>query len=219
LPPETAPQHTRGELQRKLRGLYVIIDPEATGERDPLDVARQAIDGGARLLQYRDKTREKGVQLLVARALQALCRQTGALFFVNDHADLALAIEADGVHLGQRDLPIAVVRNIVPPTMLIGASTNNADEARVAEANSADYVSVGRLFPTASKSDTRPATLDMLREVKAAVSLPVCAIGGITESNIGNVIAAGADMAAVISAVIGADDVRDETERLAKRFT
>ena len=187
-------------------------------ERDEPGIAAQAIEGGARLIQLRDKTREKGLQLPVALALQALCREAGTLFFVNDHVDLALAAGADGVHLGQKDLPVDVVRRLVPPGMLIGCSTNNPDEARRAEAEGADYVSVGRLFPTGSKADTRPATLDTLRSVKAAVSVPVCAIGGIDESNIDDVLAAGADMVSVIAAVIGADDVRAAARRLAARF-
>lgn len=186
--------------------------------RDEPGIAAQAIEGGARLIQLRDKTREKGLQLPVALALQALCRETGALFFVNDHVDLALAAGAGGVHLGQKDLPVDVVRRLVPPGMLIGCSTNNPDEARRAEAEGADYVSVGRLFPTGSKADTRPATLDTLRAVKAAVSIPVCAIGGIAESNVDEVIAAGADMVSVIAAVIGAHDVREAARRLASRF-
>ena len=210
----------------KLRGLYVIIDPAVapgpstalrTG-RDELEVARAALDGGARLIQLRDKAREKGLQLPVAEALRALCRERGALFIVNDHVDLALAAGADGVHVGQKDLPVAAVRRIVPPEMLIGCSTNNAEEARGAEADGADYVSVGRLFPTGSKNDTRPATAETLRAVKAAVSLPVCAIGGINESNIDDVLAAGADMAAVIAAVIAAPDVTAAARRLAERF-
>ena len=216
--PDTTPSSPRHQLQTRLRGLYVIFDPELAGERDPLKITRQAIEGGARLVQYRDKLREKGVQLPIVRALQALCRQHGALFFVNDHVDLALAIGADGVHLGQRDLPVSVVRNIVPPQMLIGCSTNNPDEARLAEAAGADYISVGRLFPTESKVDTRPATLDTLRNVKSTVSVPVCAIGGINPSNIDDVIEAGADMAAVISAIVLADDVREAAKRLAARF-
>lgn len=186
--------------------------------RDELEIAGQAIEGGARLIQLRDKTREKGLQLPVAQALQGLCRETGALFFVNDHVDLALAAGAGGVHLGQKDLPVDVVRRLVPPGMLIGCSTNNPDEARRAEAEGADYVSVGRLFPTGSKADTRPATLDTLRSVKAAVSVPVCAIGGIDESNIDDVIAAGADMVSVIGAVVATDDVRQAASRLASRF-
>lgn len=208
----------RHGLRGRLRGLYVIIDPEATRGRDEAVIAAEAIEGGAHLIQLRDKAREKGLQLPVARQLQAICREGGALFFINDHVDLALAVEADGVHLGQKDLPVAVVRRLVPRGMIIGCSTNNADEARKAEADGADYVSVGRLFPTGSKQDTRPATLETLRAVKAAVSLPVCAIGGIDESNIDDVIAAGADMVSVIAAVVAADDVRAAARRLAANF-
>ncbi len=202
----------------ELHGLYVIIDPSITAERDETDVARRAIEGGARLLQWRDKTREKGLQLPVAQAIRPLCREAGALFLVNDNVDLALAADADGVHLGQNDLPVAVVRRIVPREMIVGCSTNNPGEARQAEADGADYVSVGRLYETGSKSDTRPATLETLRAVKAAVSVPVCAIGGINESNIDAVIAAGADMVAVIAAVVAAADVRQAARRLATRF-
>ena len=158
------------------------------------------------------------MQLPLAASLASLCREAGALFVVNDHLDLALAAGADGVHVGQKDLPVAVVRRIAGPAMVIGCSTNNADEARKAEADGADYVSVGRLFETGSKSDTRPATVDSVREVKAAVSVPVCAIGGINESNIDGVIAVGADMVAVISPVCAAPDPREAARRLAERF-
>ena len=132
--------------------------------------------------------------------------------------DLALAVGADGVHVGQKDLPVAVVRRLVVPHMIIGASTNNPDEARRAEADGADYVSVGRLFETGSKADTRPATAETIRAVKAVVSVPVCAIGGINETNIDEVIDAGADMAAVIGAVCAADDPREAARRLAAGF-
>jgi thiamine-phosphate pyrophosphorylase len=158
----------------------------------------------------RDKSREKGLQLPLAEALADLCRDAGIPFIVNDHVDL--------VHAGQRDLPVTVVRRIMGERAIIGASTNNADEARQAEADGADYVSVGRLYETGSKSDTRPATTDTIRAVKAAVSLPVCAIGGINETNIDEVIAAGADMAAVISAVCAAADAKEATRQLAGRF-
>jgi thiamine-phosphate pyrophosphorylase len=157
--------------------------------------------------------------LPLAESVAALCREAGVPFIVNDHVDLALAAEADGVHVGQKDLPVAVVRRLVGPEMIIGASTNNPDEARRAEADGADYVSVGRLYDTTSKSDTRPATTDTIRAVKAAVSIPVCAIGGINESNIDDVIAAGADMAAVIGAVCAASDPRKAARRLAARFS
>ena len=184
-------------MRDKLRGLYVIIDPAVAPGRDGVQIARAALDGGAQLIQLRDKTHEKGLQLPVAEALQRLCRERGALFIVNDHVDLALAVGADGVHVGQKDLPVSVARRLVPREMLIGCSTNNADEARRAEADGADYVSVGNLFGTSSKEDARPATLETLREVKAAVRIPVCAIGGINETNVASVIAAGADMAEI----------------------
>ena len=206
------------DQRQRLHGLYVIIDPPAAPGRDELDIARQAIAGGARLIQLRDKTGEKGLQLPVARALLDLCRDAGVPFIVNDHVDLALAVNADGVHVGQRDLPVSVVRGLVPRQMIVGCSTNNAEEAEQAEADGADYVSVGRLFPTGSKSDTRPANVDTIRSVKGAVRLPVCAIGGINESNIDEVIAAGADMVAVIAAVIAAPNVREAAWRLAARF-
>ena len=208
-----------GAVRRdSLRGLYVIIDPAACGERDPLEIAKQALEGGARLLQLRDKTREEGLQLPLAESLVRICREAGVPFIVNDHVDLARAVDAAGVHVGQKDLPVAVVRRLVRPAMIIGASTNNPDEARRAEADGADYVSVGRLYETASKTDTRPATTDTIRAVKATVSIPVCAIGGINESNIDAVIAAGADMVAVISVVCAAEDPREAARRLAERF-
>lgn len=205
-------------MREKLRGLYVIIDPAVPGGRDPLSIAREALAGGARLVQLRDKQREKGLQLPLADALASLCQEAGAVFIVNDHVDLALACGAAGVHVGQKDLPVAAVRRIVPPGFIVGCSTNNPEEAWRAEADGADYVSVGRLFPTGSKADTRPATLDTLRSVKASVSVPVCAIGGINESNVADVIEAGADMVAVIEAVCAAEDPREAARRLAARF-
>ena len=205
-------------MKQRLRGLYVIIDPDVAAGRDEVEVARQALAGGARLIQLRDKRRDKGVQLPIAGALRSLCQEHGALFIVNDHVDLALAVEAHGVHVGQKDLPVSVVRRLAPREMIVGCSTNNPEEAVRAEADGADYVSVGRLFPTGSKEDTRPATTETLRAVKAAVSLPVCAIGGIDETTIDEVVAAGANMAAVIAAVVTAPDVREAARRLAARF-
>ncbi len=208
----------KAAVRMRLRGLYVIIDPSLAEGREEVEIGRKALAGGARLLQLRDKTREKGLQLPIARALRAMCRERGAPFIVNDHVDLALAVDADGVHVGQKDLPVSAVRRLVPRKMIVGCSTNNPEEARRAEADGADYVSVGRLFATGSKQDTRPATTEALRAVKAAVSVPVCAIGGITEANIDEALAAGADMAAVIAAVIAAPDVTAAARRLAARF-
>jgi len=130
-------------MREKLRGLYVIIDPSATDGRNETDIARQAIEGGARLIQWRDKTREKGLQLPVVEALRRLCSDAGVLFIVNDDVDLALAVAANGVHVGQEDLPVAVVRRLVSREVIVGCSTNNPDEAGRAQADGANYVSVG----------------------------------------------------------------------------
>jgi thiamine-phosphate pyrophosphorylase len=199
------------------RGLYLIIDPEVAGDRPEEEIARQAIEGGARLVQLRDKQREKGLQLPVARRLKEVCAQAGVPLIINDHLDLALAAEADGLHVGQKDLPVSIVRRLMP-NAIIGCSTNNVEEALRAQADGASYVSVGRLFPTDSKADTRPATLDTLRAVKQAVHIPVAAIGGISEENIDAVLAAGADLIAVIGAVVAAPDVREAAKRLVQRI-
>jgi len=200
-----------------VHGLYVIIDPDACAGRPALAVARAAIDGGATVLQWRDKRRDKGDQLEDARAIVALCAEAGVLSIVNDHADLAIAAGAGGVHLGQHDLPVEAVRPIVGDRV-IGVSTNNPEEARRAEAAGADYVAVGSVFATNSKGATRPASPERLGEVKAAVRVPVVAIGGIDASNIAAVVAAGADAAAVISAVCGAPDPRAASATLASAF-
>jgi len=201
-----------------IRGLYVIIDPTQTRGRDPVDVVRLALAGGARVIQWRDKTRDKGEQLSQAVAIRDLCREHHALFFVNDHVDLALTLSADGAHLGQKDLPPSLVRLWLPAGFMLGVSSNTVDEARQAERDGADYVAVGAIFPTAGKEVTRPASPERLREVKAVVKVPVVAIGGINEENVDQVMAAGADAVAVISAVCLADDVEAAARRLASRF-
>ena len=152
----------------------------------------------------------------MAETLRRLCEERGALLIVNDHVDLAIVAGAHGVHVGQRDLPVSAVRLLTGRRMIIGCSTNNPEEARQAEADGADYVSVGQLFPTGSKLDTRPATLDTLRAVRAAVSVPVCAIGGINETNIATVLEAGADSICVLSAVTSVPDPRAASAKLAE---
>jgi thiamine-phosphate diphosphorylase len=206
-------------VDAKISGLYVIVDPDACLGRDALDVARKALEGGASMLQWRDKRREKGAQLPEVRALRELCAEHGALLVVNDHADLAVAAGADGVHVGQGDLPVDAVRRVVPSGFIVGASTNNVAEALEAEAAGASYIAIGSIFPTSSKEPerTRAASPARLSEVKAAVGVPVVAIGGIDASNIEEVLRAGADAVAVISAVCSADDPEQAARELAER--
>jgi thiamine monophosphate synthase len=218
-----------GEMST-IGGLYVIIDPSACRGRDPVMIAREALAGGASMIQWRDKTRDKGLQLPDARAIYDLCLENDAIFIVNDHADLALVLSSGfrpqspqssaqsqllGLHVGQGDLPVADVRRIVPAGFVVGASTNNVDEARKAEADGASYIAVGDIFGTASKEGTRSASPERLAEVRRAVSKPVIGIGGINAGNLHQVMAAGADGISVISAVCAADDPRAAAAELA----
>jgi thiamine-phosphate diphosphorylase len=208
----------------KIGGLYVLIDPAACKGRDPVEIAYQALEGGASMLQWRDKQRDKGEQLRELRAIYNLCIEHDAALIVNDHADLALVVGGEdepehggiGVHVGQKDLPLVDVVSILPNHYVIGVSTNNAEEAHHAASNGASYIAVGDIFGTASKTGTRPASLDRLAEVRAAITHPVIGIGGINASNAAQVIAAGADGIAVISAICGADDPKAAAQELVK---
>lgn len=202
----------------RVQGLYLIIDPEALGGRTEAEVTQAALVGGAQVIQLRDKRREKGLALPVAQQLQALCARHGALFIVNDDPDLALAVGADGVHLGQKDLPVHVARQLLAIDMLVGCSTAVLEEAQNAEAEGADYIAVGAMFPSPSKADTRPAGVETLRQVRAITLRPLVAIGGITEENVTEIIQAGADAVAIISAVAGAPDVKEAARRIVQRI-
>ena len=208
--------HRQAKVQ-KLKGLYVILDPSVT-RREPLEVAEAALRGGARVLQWRDKLRDKGDQLPVCRRLMELCQRHDALFILNDHADLAAACGAHGLHLGQHDLPLEGARALLKPHQLIGRSNATVEEAEESAAGGADYVAVGAIFPTGSKGDTRPAGLETLRRVAAGSHLPVVAISGINQENVGEVIAAGADAVAVISAVAAAEEPEEAARRLVQRI-
>ena len=205
----------RHERRQKVSGLYLVLDTSLLGERAPVDAARQAIEGGARVVQLRDKSGVKARTLSLAVQLAEVCALSGALFVVNDHLDVALASNADGLHVGQGDLPVDSARRLLPQGKILGCSAATLDEAVRAEQQGADYVAVGRMYPTSSKQDTRPAGPDTLRQVKHAVSIPVVAIGGINEHNVLQVVDAGADAIAVISAVLGAADIRQASRSLA----
>jgi thiamine-phosphate pyrophosphorylase len=198
---------------KQLQGLYVILDPELA-RKDPLKVAEEALKGGASAIQWRDKKSDKGDQLSICHRLKDLCQRYEALFIVNDHADLAVASGAHGLHLGQHDLPIEAARRMVPLDMLVGRSNATLKEAKASERLGADYVAVGAIFPTTTKSNTRTAGLETLRMVAKNSGVPVVAISGINEDNVRDVIRAGADAVAVISAVVSADDPGEAARRL-----
>ncbi len=193
-----------------LRGLYVILDT-ATPYAHPLaDVMRQAASAGATLFQYRDKRDSAQQAYRQALTLRAMARECGVLFIVNDRCDLALAIEADGVHLGQDDLPLALARQVMGPEALIGVSTHTAAEVEEATMGGADYLGFGPIFATGTKPDHEPVVgLDGLRQIRRLTPLPLFAIGGITLDRAEAIAQAGADGVAVISALAKAPNPTD----------
>jgi thiamine-phosphate pyrophosphorylase len=194
--------------------LYVILDRAAARGRDLDGVLEGAIAAGCRMVQLREKEWPSGRLLPLAERLRARCRAAGVTFIVNDRVDLAVAVEADGVHLGQDDLPPRVARPLLRPGMLIGVSTHSAEQARAAQAARADYVAVGSIFPTATKAGFELVGPGLLRELRPELRVPLIAIGGITAANVGEAIRAGADGVAVISAVCGAPDPEAASRRL-----
>jgi len=186
--------------------LYVILDGQASGGRRLDELLDAVLAGGCRIVQLREKTMPPAGLFPLAQALRRRCREAGALFIVNDRVDLALAVEADGAHVGQDDLPAREARRLLPPPMILGVSTHNADQARRARDDGADYVAVGSMFPTGSKISFELVGPELVRRVRADIPVPLVAIGGITRNNLSQVIEAGADAVAVISAIGNARD-------------
>ncbi len=194
-------------MSARLPALYAIVDPLDTG-RDPVALARALLAGGAELLQVRLKGASAARLLAVATEVVALGHAAGALVLVNDRPDVARAAGADGVHLGQDDLPVAAARRVLGPGALVGVSTHDVGQARAAAAAGADYLGVGPVFATTSKTAALPPRgLDLVRAVRAAVACPLVAIGGITAATAAAVRAAGADSVAMIGALTTAPDV------------
>ena len=187
--------------------LCVITDEKLSGLRHR-EVAEQALQGGTPMIQLRDKGGNLRYLYQEASAIRELCQRQGAVFIVNDRVDLAVSVEADGVHLGQDDLPPRLARPLLTRGMLLGISTHSVEEAEEAEAAGADYIGFGPVFATGTKHQPRSVVgLDGIRRVRAAVRVPILAIGGITLERAPEVIAAGADGVAVISAIVGSREI------------
>jgi len=195
--------------------LYVITDEGLSRGLNHLEIAEQAIAGGADAIQLRDKARTPRQLLPIAKEIRALARKNGVLFIVNDKVDVALASNAHGVHLGQDDLPLRDARRMAPPGFIIGISAFSKEQAIEAEKDGADYIALGPIFYTGSKKvAAKECGIEMLREVRASISIPLVAIGGINRGNITGVIDAGADGIAVISAVVSQPDVTSSAREL-----
>ena len=208
----------RREKSGRLAGLYLILDTQGLRGRDEGEVAAQAIRGGITVLQLRDKQHGRAELLEMAQKLKKICAEKEVLFIVNDYLDVALSAGADGLHLGQGDLPLAEARRLLPVDKLLGCSCTTVSQAVRAQSEGADYVAVGSIYPTLSKERYELVGPDTLRQVREKVSLPLIAVGGINESNIEEVMKAEADGVAVISAVLGTEDVEGATRGLATKL-
>jgi thiamine-phosphate pyrophosphorylase len=184
---------------------YAMIDP--AGGHEPVALARILLDGGARIMQLRLKDAGSRDFLAAARAIAAMCRQRGALLIINDRADIARLADAAGVHVGQEDLPLEAAREIVGPDRIVGVSTHDIEQARAAEAGGADYIGFGAIYSGGLKNVANARGVERLRAVRAAVKIPIVAIGGITEAALPDVLDAGADAAAIITDVVRAPDI------------
>ncbi len=194
--------------------LYLVTSPVD----NLLEVVEAALQGGLCLVQYRHKTVDDEVRLVLAQRLAQLCRHYGALFLVNDRIDIALAVDADGVHLGQQDLPVALARQLLGPERLVGQSTTNPTELAEALEAGADYVGVGPVYETPTKAGKLAAGLEYVSYVAAKAPLPWFAIGGIDAANLREVLAAGAERVAVVRAIMTAADPAAATRALLAQF-
>lgn len=197
----------RRKTARKISGLYVIVDPSATLGRNVTDIARAALLGGASAIQYRDKKANKNDQLLNAQKLRDVCEIHGGILIINDHPRLASVSEAHGVHLGQQDMAISKARDLLYEYQFIGTSNALLTEAAMAISEGADYIAIGAMHHSNSKSNTRNAGIETLQKIKAKeYDIPMVAIGGINLNNVDSILEAGADGICVISAVCSAED-------------
>jgi thiamine-phosphate pyrophosphorylase len=206
------------ELNRskQIQGYYFITDAQLSRAGNARDV-KQAVAAGVKVVQYRSKEGSTAALYTEALALKKICRQT--LFLVNDRLDIALAVDADGVHVGQDDLPLLVTRSVLGPHKVIGVTVHSVLEARQAAIMGADYLGVSPIFATRTKRDAgRAVGIELLRQIKSVVDVPVVAIGGINLDNAPDVVRAGADSLCAISAVVSRADVKGEIARFQRLF-
>ncbi len=191
---------------------YAMVDPLAGHE--PVELARMMLEAGARVMQLRLKDACGRDFLKAAREIAALCERRGAMLLVNDRIDIAMLSGAAGVHLGQTDIPLRAARKLLGQDRIIGISTASVEQARGAQAGGADYIGFGPMYPGGAKQIVAGQGLAMLREVRAAVGIPIVAIGGITEAAVPDLLAAGSDAVAIISDVVYAPDIPAKIKRL-----
>ncbi len=195
--------------------IYLVTDRSLARERSLPELCVSAIKGGISVIQIREKKLDSRTFFQDGLLVRDICRQSGIPLIINDRIDIALALDADGAHLGQSDIPLSVAREILGQDKIIGWSIDHPDQIMTEEANLADYLAIGPIFFTATKNDiSEPWGIDGLKLARSMTNKPLVAIGGISEQNIFDVVAAGADSVAVVSAIVSADDVENATRNL-----
>jgi thiamine-phosphate pyrophosphorylase len=201
-----------------MQGYYFITDSKLSRAGNASDVL-QAVACKVKIVQYRNKNAETLQMYQEATLLREICRDSGSLFLVNDRIDIALATQADGVHLGQSDMPCLAARKLLGQEKIIGVTVHNLGEALAAESIGADYLGVSPIFQTATKPDAgKPAGISLIEEIRSRVDIPLIAIGGINHSNAGEVVRAGADGLCAISSVVAKENVREEILKFQEIF-
>ena len=204
----------------KTTGIYALTAEELSKGRSNIEIVKALIDAGITFLQYREKEKAAGEMYQECLIIRELTKKAGVTFIVNDHIDLALAVKADGVHIGQTDLPPMVVRNLIGKDMILGLSTHNQEQMADAQASGVvDYIGVGPVYETKTKKDVTAAVgLDYVRYVAKNCQLPFVAIGGIKEHNVEEVMTAGAQTVAIVSDIVGADDIKAKIAQIKSKM-
>jgi thiamine-phosphate pyrophosphorylase len=215
---ELQSQIPRLTVVKKIKGIYAIVDTGMPASSNIEATVHSLIKGGAKTIQLRDSLYNKGKRYSLALTIKRICQDNNIPFIVNNDLDIALAVDADGIHIGQNDLPVPIVRKYLPVNKIIGYSTHSVEEALSAKSQRVDYIGVGSIFPTTTKKDIVVIGPNTLRTIREKISIPLVAIGGINSGNITQVISAGADAAAVISAIFICENIEEATRILAERF-
>lgn len=198
-------------------GIYALTSEPHSRGRNNIEVAKEILDSGVKILQYREKNKKVKQMYEECLVIRKMTQEAGALFIVNDHLDVAVAADADGVHVGQEDLPVNWVRKIIGPSRIIGVSTHSPEQAHKAAADGADYIGVGPIYTTQTKTDVcAPVGLEYLRYVVQNIDLPFVAIGGIKEHNLAQVLQTGAQTVALVTEIVGSSDIKGTIHRLNK---
>ncbi len=194
-------------------GLYGITAENFSNGKSNVDVVKEMINSGIKIIQYREKYKSMKEKVLEAIEISKICKENGVLFIVNDHVDIAIIANADGVHVGQDDIPVSIIRKLIGNDKIIGLSTHSPEEAKKALGEDIDYIGVGPLFPTTTK-DRKAVGLQYLEYVQNNINIPYVAIGGIKENNLYDVISLGATRICLVSDIVGSNNIREKIDKL-----